>query len=151
MSLARVKTWISGEVLTASDLNAEFNNILNNPGSLIGTASNFTGTLTGCTTAPTYTVYVTLVGNVVTIDVPQVSATSNAATKTLTGMPAAYRPATAKQLLCAALDNGGSFVASFGSVGTNGTITFNPSLASTTWTTSGTASVGAFSFTYTTN
>lgn len=31
MSISRVKTWISGEVLTASDLNAEVNNILNNP------------------------------------------------------------------------------------------------------------------------
>lgn len=35
MALSRVKTWISGDVLTASDLNAEFNNILNNPVSLI--------------------------------------------------------------------------------------------------------------------
>lgn len=35
MALSRVKTWISGEVLTASDLNSEFNNILNNPVSLI--------------------------------------------------------------------------------------------------------------------
>ncbi len=31
MSLSRVKTWSAGEVLTAADLNAEFNNILNNP------------------------------------------------------------------------------------------------------------------------
>lgn len=35
MALSRIKTWIAGEVLTASDLNAEFNNILNNPTSLI--------------------------------------------------------------------------------------------------------------------
>lgn len=35
MSLARVKTWNLGDVLTATDLNAEFNNILNNPISLI--------------------------------------------------------------------------------------------------------------------
>src|SRR3989304_4252040 len=34
MSLSRVKNWIA-EVLSSSDLNAEFNNILNNPGSLI--------------------------------------------------------------------------------------------------------------------
>src|SRR3990170_797118 len=34
MALARVKVWIAGEVLTASDLNAEFNNILNNSNSL---------------------------------------------------------------------------------------------------------------------
>ena len=30
MSVGRVKTWIAGEVLSASDLNSEFNNILNN-------------------------------------------------------------------------------------------------------------------------
>lgn len=35
MTLARVHTWVSGEVLTASDLNAEFNSILNNPTALI--------------------------------------------------------------------------------------------------------------------
>lgn len=35
MSLARVKTWILGEVLSASDLNAEFNNILDNATSLV--------------------------------------------------------------------------------------------------------------------
>lgn len=34
MSLSRVKNWVA-EVLTYSDLNAEFNSILNNPGSLI--------------------------------------------------------------------------------------------------------------------
>ncbi len=35
MALARVKTWSAGEVLTAADLNAEYNNILNNATSLI--------------------------------------------------------------------------------------------------------------------
>ena len=35
MAISRVKTWISGEVLTASDLNNEFNNILNNATGLI--------------------------------------------------------------------------------------------------------------------
>src|SRR3990167_11097454 len=30
MALSRVKTWIAGEVLTASDLNGEFNNIIDN-------------------------------------------------------------------------------------------------------------------------
>ena len=42
MAQSRVKTWSSAEVLTASDLNAEFNNILNNALSLI---SPLTGTL----------------------------------------------------------------------------------------------------------
>lgn len=35
MALARVKTWVANEVLTASDLNGEFNNILNNALSLV--------------------------------------------------------------------------------------------------------------------
>ena len=35
MSLSRIKVWNSGDVLSASDLNAEFNNILNNATSLI--------------------------------------------------------------------------------------------------------------------
>lgn len=42
MALARLKDWDSGEVLTASDLNAEINNILNNAISLL---SPLTGTL----------------------------------------------------------------------------------------------------------
>lgn len=35
MALARIKTWVSGEVLLASDLNSEFNNLLNNSLTLI--------------------------------------------------------------------------------------------------------------------
>ena len=35
MAISRVKVWIAGEVLTASDLNGEFNNVLNNALSLI--------------------------------------------------------------------------------------------------------------------
>ena len=39
MALTRVKTWIDDEVLEASDLNAEFNNILDNAISLISPAT----------------------------------------------------------------------------------------------------------------
>ena len=42
MAISRVKVWISGEVLTASDLNNEFNNQLNNALAMI---SPLTGTL----------------------------------------------------------------------------------------------------------
>lgn len=42
MSLARAHTWNPGDVLTAQDLNGEFNNILNNPISLV---SPTTGTI----------------------------------------------------------------------------------------------------------
>lgn len=37
-----MKTWIPGDILTASDLNAEFNNILNSPVSLISNATSLT-------------------------------------------------------------------------------------------------------------
>jgi fibronectin-binding autotransporter adhesin len=46
VAILRVKTWSAGEVLTASDLNAEFNNILNNPVALwspAGAAVDFDG------------------------------------------------------------------------------------------------------------
>lgn len=46
MALSRVKTWSAGEVLTASDLNSEFNSILNNPITLwspAGAAVDFDG------------------------------------------------------------------------------------------------------------
>src|SRR5690606_5719912 len=41
---SRVKTWVSNEVLTAADLNAEFDNILNNSvaSSIIGASANVT-------------------------------------------------------------------------------------------------------------
>ena len=42
MAISRVKSWVANEVLTASDLNAEFNNVLNNALSLV---SPLTGTL----------------------------------------------------------------------------------------------------------
>jgi hypothetical protein len=35
MALARIKTWIAGEILKAADQNGEFNNILNNPITLL--------------------------------------------------------------------------------------------------------------------
>lgn len=46
MALSRVHTWSAGEVLTASDLNAEINNILTNPTSLIAGISPTFATIT---------------------------------------------------------------------------------------------------------
>lgn len=58
MSLSRIKTWIAGEVLTASDLNTEFQNILDNAFSMISpltaslNAGGFKITSYGSTDAP---------------------------------------------------------------------------------------------------
>lgn len=47
MTLSRIKTWSAGEILTAADLNTEFNNILSNGGGTLGSprtaALNFAG------------------------------------------------------------------------------------------------------------
>src|SRR2546428_979054 len=45
MALGRIKTWLAGDVLTAADLNTEFNNILNNPFPLINTMPSAVGDL----------------------------------------------------------------------------------------------------------
>lgn len=55
---------------------------------------SYTGTLTGCTTSPTCTVSYQRVGKLVMLSIPPVSGTSNATTMTLTGAPAAIRPAS---------------------------------------------------------
>src|SRR3990167_2217667 len=48
MALSRVKTWSAGEVLTASDLNTEFNNIIDNLSvALSGTFADGTVSLPG--------------------------------------------------------------------------------------------------------
>jgi len=48
VALSRVKTWVAGDTLTASDLNAEYNNILNNPDALV-TPVTFNLTFTDAT------------------------------------------------------------------------------------------------------
>jgi hypothetical protein len=56
---------------------------------------SYTGTLTGCTTSPTTTVYYTKIGNVVHLNnlAAGITGTSNASTLRITGMPALIRPA----------------------------------------------------------
>jgi hypothetical protein len=73
------------------------------------TVPSFTATLTGCTSSPTYTVRYVKHGNTVTLEIPDVAGTSNATTKTLTGLPAELQPASRKQALLASVqDNGGT-------------------------------------------
>jgi len=60
---------------------------------------SYTGTLTGCTTSPTTTVYYTKIGNIVHLSnlAAGITGTSNASTMRLTGMPALIRPANASK------------------------------------------------------
>ena len=114
----------------------------------------WTATLTGCATAPTYTVYTTKHGNVVTHAIADaagnVSATSNATGKTLTGMAAAYRPARSKSFINGVQDNGGAFVAGQITIGTDGVINIFSTLGGAAFTASGTFSfLGGWSCSYT--
>ena len=71
---------------------------------------SFTATLTGCTTAPTCTVYYTRVGNVCTLDFLGVglAATSNTTACTVTGVPSAAQVGSPKHIGSPAIYNAGS-------------------------------------------
>lgn len=68
--------------------------------------------ITGCTTTPAVNVDYTIIGDTVVLTIPNVTAlTSNAVTKTLTGLTAEAVPVTAKNFISAAVDNGGAYAA----------------------------------------
>jgi hypothetical protein len=116
----------------------------------------FTGTLTGCSTAPTGTFYWSRNGNAVTIDtVGTLQATSNATTLTVTGLPAALTPARTQRFQvpdacmvdntsAIAIPSSGAFVNIAGT-----TLTFAKNSATSGWTASGTKGIQtSFTFTY---
>lgn len=86
----------------------------------------YTGTLTGCTTSPTITVRWTRMGNLVTITLPSVTATSNTTAMTLTGsLPAALQPASTVTVPIAHAENNGTFDATISAQMTAGSTTIN--------------------------
>lgn len=113
---------------------------------------NFTGTLTGCSTAPTQLITGTRNDKQITIDLPSgFTATSNATTKTITGMPTSLRPASGKVFTGIGVDNGGTAAAIRIDVGTDGVITLYKDVAAGSWTNSGTFTVQPFALTYNNN
>lgn len=114
--------------------------------------SSTTFTLTGCTTAPTYAGKWTKRDNVVTLSFPALfaSGTSNATTKTLTGMPASIRPSGAINFSGFASDNGGAAVAARMVIASDGVITMYANAAAAAWTNSGTMSFEFPSMSWTT-
>ena len=116
---------------------------------LTNVASTFAGALTGCTTSPTVTVKYRKIGNVVVLNCPGFTGlTSNATTKTITGMPLAIYPSGTTNFICAASDNGGAFVTATGTINASGVITFFTTVNSASWTNSGIAGVLDFTITY---
>jgi hypothetical protein len=114
-----------------------------------GDSSTFTGTLTGVTTTVTSAIRYQKDGYAVTLTIPaNLSGTSNATTKTITGMPAAFYPSTAVNGICLAADNGGAYVPAVFSIATNGVIDISANVNFGAWTASGTATILAFTITY---
>jgi hypothetical protein len=115
--------------------------------------STYTGTLTGCTTSPTTSVRWVRNGNQVTITLGALTATSNANTMTITGMPAGIRP-TGNQgcaLPSSAMENNGVVdgVSYDVAVFPSGVLTFARSGNTTGFTASNTKGVvGTITFTY---
>jgi hypothetical protein len=113
---------------------------------------SFTGTLTGCTTSPTGTIYYTKVGNVVTVNLRYIVGTSNTTALTITGVPTELRSVSGEAyMLVVVYDNG---VAKIGQLdSTTSTIwTFHSGLdGSNPFTASGNKGPSYTAFSYTTN
>lgn len=127
------------------------NFVLLNPANNVGYASSsYTGTLTGCTTSPTASVKYAKIGNMVVLTIPILTATSNAATMSITGMPSEIRPAAVQN--CAipdavGVDNSVALRVSAGKtttlrIQTSGTIDFYIGDIAGSWTGSGTKGIG---------
>jgi len=135
---------------------APTNFVIQNDTSLIGRSgiqyysTQWTGTIaiTEFTVAQTGTVKAVRIGQMVTIYIPDFTGTSNAGTKTLTGMPAAFRPVTTQRFIASCSNSGGAFVPATGLVATNGEISFFKDLQAAAFTASGTTYISPFTFTY---
>lgn len=93
------------------------------------TATGYSGT------APTAVAVITQVGKLVTLEIPEVTGTSNAQTLTLTGLPGAYSVPRTQRLPVLVVDAG---IAKMGVlVATGTTLTLFPNAGENTWTTSG--------------
>lgn len=98
---------------------------------------SYTGALTGCTTAPTAMIEYSVEGDIVTLELPALTATSNTTACTITVMPAAIRPVSAQTVFGVTTDNGSAGWSRI-TVGTDGVLTLGFGLASNTFTNSGT-------------
>ena len=105
-------------------------------------------TATGMTTSPTGTATFVKVGNQVTLNIPEITGTSNTTAFTLTGVPTTMRPAANRFAFVRVVDNG-SYSVGMGAVGTSGTITFYKDVSAGSFTSSGTKGSMSFEITYT--
>lgn len=112
---------------------------------------SFVGTLTGIAGAdPTYTIRYSVKGNIVTLDIPGVGGTSDATTKTITGMPQHLWPVAGfREFMAVASDNGGAQVATYNAVnGGTGVLDFRATIAGAAWTAAGTMLIRSLCISY---
>jgi hypothetical protein len=120
-------------------------------GSKTQDSGSFSGTLTGCTTSPSATIYWNRSGGLVCLTLnTALTATSNATSLTITGLPAALWPNKGSwEQICSVRDNGTD---TFGSVlvsNITGEIRFNTGAGGGLFTGSGTKGLAqGFTFTY---
>ena len=112
----------------------------------------YTGTLTGVTTTVTATITYVKTGGVVTLFIPSMSGTSNATTKTITGMPSILYPVTSngnRRYPIEIINNNSAQVLSMGNLTNAGVMNIYINPNNDAWTATGACSIGATSITYT--
>lgn len=118
------------------------------------TAKSFTATATGFSSTITGTAYYRKIGDTVVLDLPALAGTSNAATFTITGIPAEIRPANYKYFPVMVKDNTGTYQMGWMTINNSDTATLyitTSAAAANTWTSSGQKGVRAASLSYTLN
>lgn len=114
--------------------------------------SIFTITGTGFAVNPTATARYITINNVVILFIPELTGTSNAATFTLTGLPASIVPTQTSNHVVTITDGQGGATDAYGLlrlIGASATITMiSPVTRDGTWTASGTKTIYATSITY---
>lgn len=108
----------------------------------------FTGTLTGCTTSPSFAQEYTIVGNVCNLTLSTLSGTSNSTSMSVTGLPIACRPQYQCMVPIRVRDNGGGYVWGLAVIEPTGSISLYSTPAQAGFTASGVKGIGNGSVSY---
>lgn len=108
---------------------------------------SFVATLTGCTTSPTGTIKYSVNADVVTMEIPLISGTSNSTTATIIGMPSDIIPLSNQGLIAITTDNGANAFSRV-NVDAGGVITLFNGATTGIFTASGTKGITFCTLTY---
>lgn len=111
-------------------------------------SGTYTATGTGFTTSPTDTVTYSVMNGIVTLQLPNISATSNATTFTITGAPTAIRPAADRTIVTPIKDNGAAYSLGLCRVKTTGVFEIYSTIEGGAFTASGTKALYPASVSY---